>query len=83
MMKYKALILLVFAIITLKLVPYSSPREFGGFWDVNFIIIYDVDKLTQGKYMEFLRHEYQHQLCWDLFGIYPKNVYDHSSRCFI
>ena len=81
-MKYIFLIML-FAFLTLKLTTASSPLGLGGFWDINFIIIYEVDKLEPGVLNELLVHEYQHQLAWELFGIYPKNIYDHNECCFI
>jgi len=84
-MKIKLIILLILVgFITVKFVEHSEPtNRFSAFWDINFIIIYDVDELTDYQIKEYLAHEYRHQLCWDLFGIYPKTVYDHSDRCFV
>lgn len=87
----KALLLVLFLVLvsstyaypmTIKYTTASSPRGFMGFWDINFIIIYDVDELSEYELNQILVHEYTHQLCWELFGVYPKNVYDHDSRCF-
>ncbi len=69
--------------LTIKLTPAKSPRGFQAFWDIGFIIVYDIDNLTEDELNKLLVHEYQHQLCWDLFGIYSKDIYDHSKRCFV
>lgn len=68
--------------LTIKLVTYPNPIGLKAFWDIDSIIIYEYDKLTDEEFNELLVHEYAHQLCWDLFGIYPKNIYDHDKRCF-
>ena len=90
-MKQKLLLIALLSIVlissiasalTIKYTPAPSPRDFGAFWDIGFIVIYDVDNLTDEELNELLVHEYTHQLCWDLFDIYPKDIYDHSPRCF-
>lgn len=69
-------------VLTLKLTTAKHPLGYKGYWDINFIIIYDIDSLTNDEFKEILIHEYTHQLCWELFGIYPTNIYEHNSRCF-
>lgn len=68
--------------ITLKYTPASSPNGFQAFWDIDFIIIYDIDTLTQEELTQLLIHEYTHQLCYSLFGVYSNNIYEHDPRCF-
>lgn len=71
------------SLMTVKYTPASHPQGFDAFWSINFIIIYEYDEKTDEEITDLLVHEYTHQLCWELFGIYPKNIYDHSERCFI
>ena len=68
--------------LTIKYTTASHPIA-KALWQMDFIIIYNVDERTDEEINELLVHEYQHQLCWDLFGIYPENLYDHSERCFV
>ena len=80
----KVLLVLILFALTLKLFPSPEPTgRFQAFWDIDFIVVYNADKLSYERFKEVLVHEFQHQLCWDLFKIYPKNVYDHNPRCFI
>lgn len=89
-MKYILLLILfivlissAFAFITLKYIPAPHPTgKYSAYWDINFIIIYDYDSKTDYQIRQELIHEYVHQLCWDLFGIYPKNIDYHDERCF-
>lgn len=81
-MKYGTIIL-IFAFLVLKLTTATSPIGLGALWDIGFIVIYNYDELTEDAYKELLAHELRHQLAWDLWGIYPSNIYDHDSCCFI
>ena len=67
--------------ITLKLVSFPHPTgEYDAWFEIpNFIIIYNVNDLTEEQYNTYLVHEYQHYLCWKLWKIHPQN----HERCFI
>lgn len=68
--------------LTIKYTTASSPIGAKALWQIGFIQIYEYDKLSIEEINKLLEHEYQHELCWQLFKIYPKDIYDHSPRCF-
>lgn len=63
--------------VTLKLVNFPHVTgEFDGWFEIpNFIIIYNVNKLSDQDYHDLLVHEYYHYLAWRLWKIHPQ---DHS-----
>ena len=68
-------------IMTIKYTTAHHP-EMSALWQINHITIYDYDSKTAEKIYDELVHEYVHQLCYDLFDIYPEGLKDHSDRCF-
>ena len=63
--------------ITLKLVNFPHVTgEYDGWYEIpNYIIIYNVNELSEEDYYDLLVHEYVHYLYWKLYKIHPK---DHS-----
>ena len=71
-------LLILFAVITLKLATFPHPTgEFIAWFEIpNFIMVYDVDSLSEEEYHDILVHEYVHYLAWNLFGVHPQ---DHTT----